>query len=88
MSHFLLRYDRKRGLLESIESFADSVEATTRRFELELTYFDQPNIEIVVLSAASEDDLKRTHSRFFRSLRQLTDQLGHQLTSTGASEHL
>ncbi len=88
MSHFLLRYDRKRGLLESIESFTDSTEATARRFELELAYFDQPDVEVIVLSASSEEDLRRTHSRFFRTLRQLTDQLGHQLTSTGTDEHL
>jgi hypothetical protein len=81
MSHFLLRYDRRRGILESMERFTDSAEATSRRFEMELVYLGQPSIEVVVLSAASEDDLRRTHSRFFRSLQQLTDQLGNQLTS-------
>jgi len=80
MSHFLLRYDRRRGVLESLERFTDPAEATSRRFEMELVYLAQPSIEVVVLSAASEDDLRRTHSRFFRSLQQLTDQLGNQLT--------
>ncbi len=80
MSHFLLRYDRNRGILESMERFTDSAEATSRRFEMELAYLGQPSIEVVVLSAASEDDLRRTHSRFFRSLQQLTDQLENQLT--------
>lgn len=68
MKHFVLVYNRKNGsLLEQIE-FPESQRATAIRelFEREGTYRAEADIEVVILSADSVDELKRTHTRYFR----------------------
>ena len=52
------------------ERFADvdRAKALERRFELERTY---PDYEVVVLGAESEDAIRRTHGRYFKSFDEL-----------------
>jgi hypothetical protein len=77
MAHFLLIYDRTAGKLLRQAEFESDVAALDARFAAEGEYGVQGNIEIVVVSAASEQELKRSHGRYF-----LTDeQLGRRLTA-------
>lgn len=73
MKYFLLVYDQRSGLIQPIREFPGSAveQALERRFELERDYRDQPDIEVVVLSARSTEDLGRTHARYFKSVREL-----------------
>lgn len=73
---FLIRYHRKSGQLVSApQVFEDSnrVEAQRARLNLELE-LNAKGIEdeVVLLEAASEQILRRTHRRYFEDLRELT----------------
>lgn len=64
--------------METIE-FPDSEReaALTKRFALERQYASRPEVEVVSLGAASIDDLKRTHTRYFKEeLRRRAAGLG------------
>ncbi|HTU14028.1 MAG TPA: hypothetical protein VMF31_02400 [Solirubrobacterales bacterium] len=75
MSHFLLIYDRNSGTLLKNDQFKTSAEALKARFRAEDEYADRSEIEVVALSASSEADLRRTHSRYFLGLDELTSQI-------------
>lgn len=64
MTFFLLTYDRSRGSSE-VSTFADALDAQGAYSQLELQFMDEDQIEVVLLSAESEDELRVTHSRFF-----------------------
>lgn len=69
---FVLVYDQRLGrLVAPIEEFADSQAGMARRYELERKHRDEPNIEVVMLGAESEDQIRRTHSRYFKSVGEL-----------------
>jgi hypothetical protein len=68
MKHFLLIYDRARGLLlERPKAFDDSKDAMRERNARELAELQNPQVEVVVLGAQTLDDLMHTHSRYFLS---------------------
>ncbi len=71
---FLIEYDRERGDIVSIKSFADnerrSAEESRLRMELELNRRGTER-EVVLLEAASEKALRRTHRRYFEDLSEL-----------------
>lgn len=71
MSYFLIVYDRGSGRQISLEPFDSRDEAIRARFEREIAERSHSGIEVVVLGASSLDSLKRTHSRYFKSLGQL-----------------
>ena len=74
VNHYLLTFDRLSGHLD-IRSFegADSGHVALKaRFEAEKESTD-PNVEIVVIQAASVDNIRRTHSRYFMSLGELVE---------------
>jgi hypothetical protein len=71
---FLVEYDRTRGEITSFRRFddADRKEAEDRRLELELDLSHQGiEHEVVLLEAASEEALRRTHRRYFEDLAAL-----------------
>ena len=73
---FLIEYDRSCGKLIQLESFADgdATHARTRRLQLELERMNSSvEHEIVILEAASEDQLRKTHRRYFEELGQLAN---------------
>ena len=47
--------------------------ALAARFEAERELRDEPDVEIVVLSADSWDALRRTHARYFERVQELAD---------------
>jgi hypothetical protein len=73
MSHFLLVYDRRTGHLRTVRRFAEDQHeaAVDARFTCEEMTRDEPDVEVVLLSARSERALKRTHGRYFKSLAEL-----------------
>jgi hypothetical protein len=71
---FLIDYDRGRGSIVSLSSFPDSERriAEDSRLAVELT-LHQAGIqrEVVLLDAADEKALRRTHRRYFVNLEEL-----------------
>ena len=65
---FLLDYDRQRGVIVNMRTFADSqreqAEEASLELELELRRADVER-EIVLLEAENEVALRRTHQRYF-----------------------
>jgi len=74
MPQFLIIYNQQTGHVD-VTPFADDQRAAARarRFELERTHRLEPHIEVVLLSAPSEDVVRRTHARYFKSVRELVE---------------
>ena len=71
---FLIEYDRKRGKIVTFKKFDDSDRriAEDERLEMELELHRSGVAhEVVILEAASEDIIRRTHRRYFESLSEL-----------------
>jgi hypothetical protein len=72
---FLIHYKRKEGRLVTIESFSGSdrqkAELSRLHLELDLNVRGIDN-EVVLLDAASEAAVCRTHRRYFETLAELT----------------
>jgi hypothetical protein len=84
VTHFLLVYKRSTGeLLECVDLGSDLPKALERRALDERRNRANPDIEIVVLSARDRDALMQTHSRYFKSVGQLTTNLGTLAESSG-----
>ena len=73
MVHFVLIYNRQTGEVQIPAEFAEghAREAIKRRFIEERKYDNSQDIEVVVLSAMSIEDLQATHARYFQSIREL-----------------
>jgi hypothetical protein len=72
MRNFLVIYNRRTGV-NSVREFppGQGRQAIRARFEEERRHRDEPDIEVVVLGSKSRDELMKTHSRYFRSARDL-----------------
>lgn len=73
---FLLQYDRASGRLLDLQRFndADRESAEQSRFALELENARTASlVEVVLLDAASEQALRKTHRRYFETLEQLIE---------------
>lgn len=68
VSHFLLVFDRATSHLLSEKCFNDHRKALEERFRTERMHRDNPDIEVVVLSAESREALRLTHARYFQSV--------------------
>jgi|GEM_PF-743116 len=64
MNHFLVVFNRATGHSE-VSEFHDRADAINERIRLE-TEIDNPATEIVVIGSPSIEDLRLTHSRYFR----------------------
>ncbi len=65
---FVIKYDRKTGVSQDLGRFdeGDMAKAQELRFNCEVdARGDDPRPEIVVLSAESEDALRRSHAKYF-----------------------
>jgi hypothetical protein len=76
VAYFLLVYDRDAGRLIRLERFRADAEALDARFRAESEFRGRSEVEIVAMTAESEDELKRTHGRYFFDLTQLVDRMG------------
>jgi hypothetical protein len=73
---FLIDYDRKMGRMLRFETYADEelAKATESRLNLELEHFRQGvEREVVLLEAADEQAVRRTHRRYFADLAELSE---------------
>jgi hypothetical protein len=73
---FLIRYDRRAGRIVTIQQFSDDqqVQADQTRLELEIDLVRRrQKDEVVLLDAASEEALRKTHRRYFEDLASLAD---------------
>lgn len=72
---FLIQYDRAEGHLVELRTFDqdERVSAEEARLKLELA-LNRKGIEreVVLLEAASERALRKTHRRYFEKLEELT----------------
>lgn len=73
MKHFVLAYDTRLSGLISKEEFPTGRLALQSRFQLEDQYSARPEVEIVVLSADSEQQLRVTHRRYFSDLGEFVE---------------
>jgi len=73
---FLIEYDRNRGEIVTFRTFDDSArqkaEVARLELELELNRLGTER-EVVILEAASEEALRRTHRRYFENLAELVN---------------
>ena len=73
---FLIEYNRSEGRIVTFRSFDDTQrrEAKNLRLEIELD-LNRKGIdhEVVLLEAADEEALRRTHRRYFEDLRQILE---------------
>jgi hypothetical protein len=73
---FLIEYDRTRGEIVTFRTFDDSERRTAEdarlELELELNRLGTDH-EVVILEAATEEALRRTHRRYFESLSELVN---------------
>lgn len=67
MALFLVVYDRSRAHTVDLVRYEASQRrsALQARNDRELQELENPEIEVVILEADSEDDLRRTHARYF-----------------------
>jgi hypothetical protein len=73
---FLIEYDRALGKLVQIKEFSadDFAAAASARLVLELKQMQSKyEHEIVILEAESEQQLRKTHRRYFESISALAD---------------
>ncbi len=73
---FLIEYNRPEGRLVTFQRFQDSerLKAQNARLYLELNLNRRGvNHEVVLLEAASENPVRRTHRRYFETLRQIVE---------------
>jgi hypothetical protein len=71
---FLIEYARDEGRIVTLETFTDgnSSAAQSARLELELDLNHRGvEHEVVLLEAANEQALRRTHRRYFEDLKEL-----------------
>jgi len=75
MTHFLLVYDREAGELLRSEVFVERGDAMQARFRAESEFAGRSEIEVVALDAESEEELRRTHGRYFLTLTELAGRM-------------
>jgi hypothetical protein len=72
VSLFLLIFDRDKHTVD-VTLLGDRETSLETLFKAEATIRDHPEREIVLLTADDEDDLRRTHARYFESFDELLE---------------
>jgi hypothetical protein len=71
---YLIQYDRRAGALVRVDEFVSTqrhdAEDARLRIELDLLRSGVAH-EVVLLEASSQDELRKTHRRYFERLEQL-----------------
>lgn len=70
MSLFLLRFNRRTGRVV-VEKLDDEHEALDRLSTAEREAREDSTLEVVLLTAADESDLRKTHARYFETFDEL-----------------
>jgi hypothetical protein len=69
MPNFLLVFNRRTGEMADLRRFDAYLDAMHARFAAERDHRLEPDVEVVVLTARSEQELRGTHSRYFQAGR-------------------
>jgi hypothetical protein len=69
--HYLVVFNRREGSIVRFSEFPQANDALTARFDAEAEFVGDTDIEVVVLGAASEAALRRTHTRYFQGAREM-----------------
>jgi hypothetical protein len=73
---FLIEYNRNRGQIITFKTFDDTERQEAKdarlKMELELNQLETEH-EVVLLEAATEEALRRTHRRYFENLSELVN---------------
>jgi hypothetical protein len=75
---FLLEYDRCKGKVSKFKSFASSERAQAQRERLDIEVcLHRAGVphEVVLLEAADEQTLKRTHQRYFKTASEIVESM-------------
>jgi len=74
MRNFLVVYNRRTGE-NAVQEFpaGSGREAIRERFVQERAHRGDPDIEVVVLGSDSREELEKTHSRYFRTAREILE---------------
>lgn len=78
MKYYVMTYNRRFGIgqIRDVYPSAKRSEAMRARFALEASEgVKDVDLEVVVLGAESEDDLRQTHGRYFSSAQTLAGEL-------------
>jgi hypothetical protein len=73
VSHYLVIFDRRRGVASTVERYDDPDEAQARLFETETELRDDPDRGVILLFAESEASLRRTHGSLFLEFDDLIE---------------
>jgi hypothetical protein len=73
MRHYLVVFNRREGAIVRFSEFERANDALTARFDAEAEFVEDVDIEVVVLGAASEAALQRTHGRYFHGVREMAN---------------
>lgn len=82
---YLVQYDRTSGQLVRIREFAaeSKRESEQARLAVELELLKSGTAqEIVLLEASSEDELRKTHRRYFEGLNELITEMASRPSAT------
>lgn len=78
---YLIQYDRKTGKVRDQKSYHSSDRAFAQRERLAIELdFHKSGVpcEVVLLEAADEQTLRRTHQRYFKTPRELVESMMQQ----------
>jgi hypothetical protein len=77
LKYFLLIYERPTGRILEQRTYAEDeqVQAQKERLARELQERERPDIEVVLLGAESLEALKKTHGRYFKTMKELLAEL-------------
>lgn len=71
MSRFLVVFDRSLGRVLEVRQLDSLRSSSIARLDAEDVYRENAEVEVVVLTAFSEGDLRRTHARYFDDFEHL-----------------
>lgn len=71
MNLYLIRYDRQTSQGEVVRCYRDDEHEAAAAALLELELTKPAHIEVVILEADSEEAIRETHGRYFKTLREL-----------------
>lgn len=86
---FLIHYDRRAGAIRAMTSFTDDdrVEAEAARLVIELAHGSGGSeSEVVLLESQSEDELRRTHGRYFATASDLVKTAADEATTASLKD--
>lgn len=74
MSRFLVVFDRSHGRVMEVRQLDPMDRSSRARQDAEDEFKGTDDVEVVILTASSKDNLRRTHARYFDDFARLASQ--------------